>query len=87
MMIAGCRQKEIGDRLGLSQQMVSYRQSVIRTKYPELLGVDDTKENTKIQKNFTNDTNTLQKNKSESDKSFVEETEETEVIYTKDFRF
>lgn len=87
LMIVGMKQREIGERLGLSQQMVSYRVNTIKTKYPELLRVDDTNKNTKIQKNFTNDTNTLQKNKSESAKSFVEETDETEVVYTKDFRF
>ena len=86
-MIVGMKQREIGERLGLSQQMVSYRVNTIKTKYPELLKVDDTKENTKIQKNFTNDTNTLQKNKSESAKTFVEEIDEAEVVYTKDFRF
>lgn len=34
---AGCRQREIGERLGLSQQIVSYRMGLIRTNYPELL--------------------------------------------------
>ena len=87
LMIVGMKQREIGERLGLSQQMVSYRVNTIKTKYPELLRVDDTNKLTKIQKNFTNDTNTLQKNKSESAKTFVEETNEAEVVYTKDFRF
>ena len=63
----GSKQREIGERLGLSQQIVSYRMGVIKTSYPELLigspQVDDTNKNTKIQKNFTNDTNEIQKNK------------------------
>jgi predicted transcriptional regulator len=63
----GCKQREIGERLGLSQQIISYRMGVIKTSYPELLTgspqADDTNKNTKIQKNFTNDTNEIQKNK------------------------
>lgn len=49
MMQEGIKQKEIAERLGLTQQMVSYRWGVIKQNYPELLY----KENTKIlQKNF-----------------------------------
>ena len=33
----GIKQKEIAERLGLSQQTVSYRLSAIRTSYPELM--------------------------------------------------
>ena len=42
----GYTQKQIGERLGLSQQVVSYRINTIRTKYSELLqkGVCNTKE-------------------------------------------
>ena len=36
----GFKQKEIGERLGLTQQMISYRLGVIRTSYPELLQPD-----------------------------------------------
>lgn len=36
----GFKQKEIGERLGLTQQMISYRLGVIRTSYPELLQND-----------------------------------------------
>lgn len=57
----GCKQREIGERLGLSQQIISYRMGVIKTSYPELL--IGSPQNTKIQKNFTNDTNEIQKNK------------------------
>ncbi len=34
---AGKKQREIGEALGMSQQTVSYRISLIKTKYPELL--------------------------------------------------
>ena len=33
----GIKQKEIAERLGLTQQTVSYRLSAIRTSYPELM--------------------------------------------------
>ena len=33
----GAKQREIAERLGLTQQTVSYRLSIIRTKYPELI--------------------------------------------------
>jgi predicted transcriptional regulator len=65
MLAAGYKQREIGERLGLSQQMVSYRINTIRMKYPELLQTDSTK----IQ---TNSTNTLQKNKDTKDTNFVQ---------------
>lgn len=52
---AGYKQKQIGDKLGMSQQVVSYRLGVIRTKYPELLQKDVC--NTKVQNgtNFVED--------------------------------
>jgi DNA-directed RNA polymerase specialized sigma subunit len=31
------KQREIGERLGLSQQIVSYRAKVIKEQFPELL--------------------------------------------------
>lgn len=34
---AGYKQREIGEKLGLSQQMVSYRMTLIKQNYPELL--------------------------------------------------
>ena len=46
LMLAGYTQKQIGEKLGMPQQNVSYRVGVIRTKFPELLQ--------------TNSTNTLQ---------------------------
>ena len=65
LLAAGYKQREIGERLGLSQQMVSYRINTIKMKYPELLQTDSTK----IQ---TNSTNTLQKNKDTKDTNFVQ---------------
>lgn len=38
--LKGLRQREIAERLGLTQQMVSYRMGVIRSTYPELLQKD-----------------------------------------------
>jgi DNA-binding NarL/FixJ family response regulator len=37
LMIAGLKQREIGERLGISQQNVSYRVRLIKQNYPELL--------------------------------------------------
>ena len=51
---AGLKQSQVGERLGLSQQMISYRLGIIRTQYPELLTESphkNTKKSTKIQKN------------------------------------
>lgn len=51
-------QKQIGERLGITQQNVSYRVNVIRTKFPELL-IDTNTLQTKV--DFTNkNTNNLQ---------------------------
>ena len=48
----GLKQREIGERLKLSQQIVSYRINLIKTNYPELLQ--------KNYKNTNKNTNTLQ---------------------------
>lgn len=76
----GFRQREIAERLGLTQQMVSYRLGVIKSSYPELLDeADRTKE---IQKNdiVTNNTKeftkTLQKNL-QTDQDFTNNTKNT----------
>ena len=37
LLRAGWKQREIGEKLGMSQQNISYRISVIRSSYPELL--------------------------------------------------
>ena len=73
---AGLKQKEIGEKLGLSQQIVSYRMGLIRTNYPELLQ----KNSTKIQTDFTN---TLQKNKENTKIQKTEQILQTEQINTK----
>lgn len=85
LMRSGMRQREIGERLGLSQQMVSYRINAIKTKYPELLReVDDTNKFTNNTNTFTNNTNKITNTK---DEIFVEEIDEPEIVYTKDFKF
>lgn len=51
LLSQGLTQSQVGDRLGLTQQVVSYRANVIRTKYPELLQKNDfVQTSTKIQK-------------------------------------
>ena len=76
---SGLKQREIGERLGLSQQIVSYRIDMIKKKYPELLQTKKTEiqteyKNTKVTKNEV-----FVKNEESSG--------EEEVVYTKDFRF
>lgn len=57
----GYKQREIGERVGLSQQVISYRIDVIKKKYPELLTAEP--ENfTKIQENSTKVCTNLQEN-------------------------
>ena len=72
MMNAGFTQKQMGEKLHMTQQNISYRVNVIRTKYPELLNGTNTLQTVQtkntntsqtVQTNFTNkldDTNTLQ---------------------------
>lgn len=68
MVAAGFKQREIGERLGMSQQIVSYRVGLIKKNYPELLqknSEDSTKiqtvyKNTKSEVFVENSTNTLQ---------------------------
>ena len=72
---SGLRQREIGERLGLSQQIISYRLNLIKKNYPELLQTNP------IEYKNTNATKT---------ENFVrkeEPVEEPGVVYTKDFRF
>lgn len=57
----GYKQREIGERMGLSQQVISYRIDIIKKKYPELLTAEP--ENfTKIQENSTKFCTNLQEN-------------------------
>ena len=65
LLEAGYNQREIGERLGFSQQVASYRIDVIKKNYPELLQ----KNPTKIQ---TNSTNTSQENKNTKKQNFVQ---------------
>lgn len=72
---SGLRQREIGERLGLSQQIISYRLNLIKKNYPELLQTNP------IEYKNTNATKT---------ENFVKKEEPEEdpgVVYTKDFRF
>lgn len=68
LVTAGFKQREIGEKLGMSQQIVSYRVGLIKKNYPELLqkNVEDftkiqtTYKNTKNEVFVENSTNTLQ---------------------------
>lgn len=90
---SGKKQREIGEALGMSQQTVSYRISLIKTKYPELLislpqGRDE--ERPAAQKNApaaqTNSI-TYKNTKINKNENFVkiEEEEETEVQVKRPF--
>ena len=57
----GYKQREIGERLGMSQQVISYRISVIKKDYPELL--QNFVQNTKKVTKSTKDTNFVQNEK------------------------
>lgn len=57
----GYKQREIGERLGISQQVISYRISVIKKDYPELL--QNFVQNTKKVTKSTKDTNFVQNEK------------------------
>ena len=57
----GYKQREIGERVGLSQQVISYRIDVIKKKYPELLTAEP-ENSTKIQENSTKVCTNLQEN-------------------------
>ena len=71
----GLKQREVAERLGLTQQVVSYRWSVIKASYPELLleksgnPQDFTKKSEDVYKN----TKEIYKNTKELDESFVKE--------------
>lgn len=51
LLAAGYKQREIGERLGISQQTASYRIDVIKKNYPELLQTNGTKIQAISQKN------------------------------------
>lgn len=60
--LRGLKQREIAERLGLTQQMVSYRMGVIRSTYPELLQ----KDLQNLQKILPNDTKVTNDTKEEN---------------------
>lgn len=68
LVSAGFKQREIGERLGMSQQIVSYRVGLIKKNYPELLQknaedftkIQTTYKNTKNEVFVENSTNILQ---------------------------
>ena len=51
LLAAGYKQREIGEKLGISQQTASYRIDVIKKNYPELLQTNGTKIQAISQKN------------------------------------
>jgi predicted transcriptional regulator len=57
----GFKQREIAERLHLSQQIVSYRIGVIKTTYPDLLQPEGT-QTAQINSDVYKNTNSLQKN-------------------------
>ena len=86
LSLKGYKQREIAERLGLTQQMVSYRLGVIKTTYPELLqknepDLPNTYKNTKL----TKDTKVC------TDDSFVKTGEEEKIdeepAWKKEFSF
>lgn len=79
LMIAGLKQREIGERLGISQQNVSYRVRLIKQNYPELLQKKQI-----FTKEFTNNSNIYKNTKNEV---FVKDQGEEEIEYSKDFEF
>lgn len=70
--LRGMRQREIAERLGLTQQIVSYRLGVIRSTYPELLQKDSQNLQTNLPNNYknTNDTKVTKNTKVCTDGEF-----------------
>ena len=63
MLKNGMKQKEIAERLHISQQTVSYRMGVIRTQYPELMqdrGTETAQTNSNVYQNTNSFTKNLQ---------------------------
>ena len=72
MVNHGFKQREIGERLGLSQQTVSYRVDVIKKSYPELLQENSTKIQENSQKVCTKIQTNSQENKNTRKQNFVQ---------------
>ena len=68
----GFKQREIGERLGLSQQVVSYRIDTIKKNYSELLQENSTKIQENSQKVCTKIQTNLQENKNTKKQNFVQ---------------
>jgi predicted transcriptional regulator len=77
MMQRGFKQREIAQKLGLTQQMVSYRWGVIKTTYPELLQKDEDLQITLP--NSHKKTNDTKPTKVCTEEEFVENGEEAKV--------
>ena len=72
MVNQGFKQREIGERLGMSQQVVSYRVDVIKKNYPELLQENSTKIQENSQKVCTKIQTNSQENKNTKKQNFVQ---------------
>ena len=93
MMQKGFKQREIAERLGLTQQMVSYRWGIIKAQYPELLQKNEEILQINLPNDYknTNDTKNTKDTKICTDESFVKIGEEEEIdeepAWKKEFQF
>lgn len=93
MMQKGFKQREIAERLGLTQQMVSYRWGIIKAQYPELLQKNDEILQTNLPNDYknTNDTKNTKDTKICENGVFVkigeEEKTDEEPAWKKEFQF
>lgn len=78
LLASGMKQREIGERLGLSQQIVSYRAKVIKEQFPELLQKNSfvlQKNKEEVQEESFVLQENLQKNKNTKKQKFVQNEE------------
>ena len=93
MMQRGFKQREIAQKLGLTQQMVSYRWGIIRTTYPELLQKEEKDLQITLPNSYkkTNDTNNTKLTKVCIEEELVENGEEVKIdaepSWKKEFSF
>ena len=93
MMQKGFKQREIAERLGLTQQMVSYRWGIIKTQYPELLQKNEEILQINLPNDYknTNDTKNTKDTKICENGVFVkigeEEKIDEEPAWKKEFQF
>lgn len=93
MMQKGFKQREIAERLGLTQQIVSYRWGIIKAQYPELLQKSDEILQINLPNDYknTNDTKNTKVTKICTDENFVkigeEEKIDEEPAWKKEFQF